>query len=264
MAKTFHFIAGMPRSGSTLLCNILCQNPDFRATGTSPLPALIGACNQTWSNSPEAKANFTDDDRMHLLKSLFENYHLPFHQKVIFEKSRAWPAFIETLENVFGQKPKMIVTTRFMPEIIASCEKIFLNELTRKDSVSIPVNMSTIRQRVTSWSSAEQMVGQSYNILKDAVQRGHKQCLLRVDFEDLTTNPQGTLDRIHDFIEYPRYQYDFEHVEQVIKEKDEFHGFKPDALHKIRSKVKPLEPDYKDVLGPIWTELTGSDYNFLN
>ena len=29
MEKTFHFIAGLPRSGSTLLANILAQNPRF-------------------------------------------------------------------------------------------------------------------------------------------------------------------------------------------------------------------------------------------
>lgn len=34
-AKKYYFISGLPRSGSTLLANILAQNPRFHATATS-------------------------------------------------------------------------------------------------------------------------------------------------------------------------------------------------------------------------------------
>lgn len=264
MSKTYHFISGMPRSGSTLLCNILCQNPKFRATGTSPLPSLIAACSTAWNNSPEAKANYNNEDMLYLLRGLFDTYHRPFSQDIIFEKSRLWPAYIETLTNLFEKKPKIIVTTRFMPEIVSSYEKIFRNELKRKDAVSIPVNMSTLRQRVLQWTDGQQIIGSAYNLLRDAVQRGHKDCLLRVDFDELTRSPEATLKRIHDFIEEPSFQYDFDNVEQKIIEKDEFHGFAPDALHKIRKKVMPVQTDYKEVLGPMWTELIANDYSFLD
>ena len=39
--KNFNIITGMPRSGSTLLCNILSQNPAFHAGATSPLPEMV-------------------------------------------------------------------------------------------------------------------------------------------------------------------------------------------------------------------------------
>jgi len=35
--KTVHFVSGLPRSCSTLLCNLLAQNPRVHATPTSPL-----------------------------------------------------------------------------------------------------------------------------------------------------------------------------------------------------------------------------------
>ena len=37
----FHFISGLPRSGSTLLSAILLQNPRFHAGMTSPVGALF-------------------------------------------------------------------------------------------------------------------------------------------------------------------------------------------------------------------------------
>jgi len=39
--KEIYFINGMPRSGSTLLCNILAQNPEFHVTPTSGLSELV-------------------------------------------------------------------------------------------------------------------------------------------------------------------------------------------------------------------------------
>src|SRR5690606_37254934 len=38
--SSIHFVAGLPRSGSTLLAAILRQNPRFRADVTSPVAAL--------------------------------------------------------------------------------------------------------------------------------------------------------------------------------------------------------------------------------
>ena len=39
--KSYHFISGLPRSGSTLLSGILKQNPDFYADIASPVETLI-------------------------------------------------------------------------------------------------------------------------------------------------------------------------------------------------------------------------------
>lgn len=39
--KTFHFISGLPRSGSTLMEAILRQNPRFSAGMSNPVANLI-------------------------------------------------------------------------------------------------------------------------------------------------------------------------------------------------------------------------------
>lgn len=263
MEKTYHFISGMPRSGSTLLCNLLSQNPRFRATGTSPLPFFLNALSDVWNKSPEAKANYNDEDRRHMMFSVLENYHLPFEQEVIFDKSRAWPSHIENLTNILQRKPKILVTTRFMPAIIASCEKIWRKEIARHGY--IPDGMHTLKERVNYWCDGTQMVGSSYNVLKDAVQRGHKDCMYHIDFYNLSVNPRQVLQGIHDFLEEPWFEYDFNNVEQVIHEKDEFHGFSPNALHTIRPKVELPPADFVDVLGQeLCYSLAQSNFDFLN
>lgn len=262
MDKTYHFISGMPRSGSTLLCNILCQNPRFKATGTSPLPQLLGVVADTWNNSPEAKANYGDDDKRYLLSSLIANYHLPFDEAVIFDKSRAWPTMIEFLENILQRKPKLLVTHRYMPSIITSCEKIWRREI--KHHGSIPGNMLTLEDRIAYWSDATQMVGSSYNVLKDAVQRGHKECMYPIDFFNLCVNPKAVMKEIHDFLEEPQFDYNFDNVKQVITEKDEFHGFQANSLHTIREKVELPYFDCVDVLGEdLVKKLEVNTFDFL-
>lgn len=253
----------MPRSGSTLLCNILSQNPRFRATGTSPLPQLLSINAQAWNNSNECKANYSDEDKKYYLRSIVQNYHLPFHVDVIFDKSRAWPMHIELLTDLFQARPKVLVTTRYMPAIAASFEKIWRKEIVQHGG--IPQGMLTLEDRLKHWMGNTQVIGSVYAGLKDSSQRGNNDCFHQVDFLDLTTNPKITLEKIHDFVEEPWFDYNFNHVAQTIHEKDEFHGFSKDALHKIRSKVEPVRPDFVEVLGEDFVnQLSVFNYDFLN
>ena len=60
--KNVHFISGMPRSGSTLLCNILNQNPRFHATGTSGVLDLLLLVRNNWNLIPST-GNFAAKTR---------------------------------------------------------------------------------------------------------------------------------------------------------------------------------------------------------
>lgn len=258
-----HFVAGMPRSGSTLLCNLLCQNPRFRATGTSPLPNFLSTMIQTWNSSNEAKANYNNQDKLHLLRTLLNNYHIPFDAEVTFDKNRAWPAYIELLEALLQRSPKILVCTRYMPAIVASMEKIWRKEL--PNTSGITVDMGTLEQRVRFWTDSKGLIGSSYNILTDAVARGHKDKMHAVNYFDLVSYPQDTMRRIHDFLEEPWFDYDVNNIQQVIQERDEFHGVSNGALHTIRPKLEFKTPDFMEVLGqPIVDMLSNSNYQFLS
>ncbi len=257
------FIAGMPRSGSTLLCNIISQNPKFGATGTSPLPQLLTANIQLWASSNECKANYTDDDKFYFLRKIMDHYHRPLEVDTIFDKSRAWPSYVELLEAILGERPKILVCTRYMPAIASSFEKIWRKEIVQHGV--IPQGMLTLEDRLKYWMGNTQIIGSAYASLKDSSQRGNNDCFHRVDFFDLTTDPKTTLQKIHDFVEEPWFDYNFNNINQVIHEKDEFHGFSKDALHKIRSKVEPVRPDFVEVIGQDFTnQLSVFDYDFLN
>lgn len=192
-----------------------------------------------------------------------ENYHIPFEVDVIFDKSRAWPAYVEILTKILEEKPKILLCTRYIPAIAASFEKIWRKEIVSHGG--IPSSMATLEDRLKYWMGGDQIIGSSYSIIKDSVARGNRNCLFPVDFYDLTNNPKDTLRNIHDYLEEPWFDYNFNNVSQVIQEKDEFHGFSKDALHKIRSKVAPVPQDFVNILGiDMVNQLSVFDYSFLD
>jgi sulfotransferase len=59
--KKYFFVSGLPRSGSTLLENLLAQNPRFHATATSGIMDVMFATRNNWSNMIEFQASPNDE-----------------------------------------------------------------------------------------------------------------------------------------------------------------------------------------------------------
>src|SRR3989344_7196739 len=100
----FHFIAGLPRSGSTLLCNILAQNPRFYTTGTSGIMDVMFNVRNTWDNLIEFKASPNPEGKLRVLRGILENFYSPISQPIIFDKCRGWLSLLEMAEEVSGHK----------------------------------------------------------------------------------------------------------------------------------------------------------------
>ena len=56
MVKQIFFQSSLPRAGSTLLQNVMGQNPEFYVTPTSGVLELVYASRNNYTNSPEFKA----------------------------------------------------------------------------------------------------------------------------------------------------------------------------------------------------------------
>src|ERR1700745_3586372 len=88
-ARKFHFISGLPRSGSTLLAAILNQNPRFRAGMTSPLADIMGVVMAEASSKNDFSFDVSDDQRVALLRGLVENFYGgQADASVVFDTSR--------------------------------------------------------------------------------------------------------------------------------------------------------------------------------
>lgn len=259
--KTFNFISGMPRSGSTLLCQILNQNPRFWATPTSGLCPLLLRVNHIWQEVPELKASSNPAEKLGLMRGMIHGFHTT-DRPVVFSKSRGWVAALEMVRNALGVEPKMLVTIRDIPSILSSCEKLFRKELrSPESSARWGSNMETIEGRLAFWTAGDQMVGGQYNRIRDCVMRGNRRNLHFIDFDDLCADPSGTMAKVYEFLGEEPFAHNFEQVEQTTHERDEEHGFVD--LHTIRPKVEPLKKDYKQILGDAAKPYIGYSYDFI-
>jgi len=259
--KEIFFINGMPRSGSTLLCNILAQNPDFHVTPTSGLSELVRGIHQFWRQSPVIKASETNQKQLQIINDLFQSYHSDTSRPVVFNKSRGWASIIELVENALNRPIKMLATTRKITGILASLEKLYRKEIKNIDSpMEISPAMATLEGRVNTWSSPEGLVGGTFNGLRDAAMRGHREKIHFIDFDELTATPKRCIKSIYDFLEKPAYDHDFNNVPQYTKENDAEHGFTD--LHTIRPKIEPVKDDSKQILGHLHEQFKGFHYNF--
>jgi sulfotransferase len=259
MVKEIFFINGMPRSGSTLLCNILAQNPEFHVTATSGLPDIIGSIHQSWQQNPAIKASESSEKQLVLINGLFQSYHSDTDRPTVFNKSRGWASILELVELSLNQPIKIISTTRKITSILASFEKLYRKEL--KDINSPMVRrpeMAVLSGRLNTWANT--VVGGSFNSIQDAFLRGHRDKFHLVDYDSLTREPRTQLLGVYDFLNKPYFEHDFNNVQQYTHENDIEHGFSD--LHTIRSVIKPQLDDSREILGPFYDQFSNYHYNF--
>lgn len=256
------FNASLPRSGSTLLQNILAQNPRFYCTPTSGVVDLLLASRKYYTDLAEFRAQ--DADLMH---RGFTNYCRHGIQgffggvtdkPVCVDKCRSWFHYHDWVQQ-FVDNPKYIVCVRDLRAIIASMEKLFRRNRDRADAADATgsLAMITVNNRVTNWLNGPP-VGIAIARLIEAVQTNTLRHLHIVRFEDLTTNPAEVMKRIYAYLEEPLFQHDFNNVVQLTHENDQYHTIYGD--HHIRSRVEPVPPDYVDVLGRDISNLIYNNY----
>jgi sulfotransferase len=246
------FNSSLPRSGSTLLQNILAQNPRFYCTPRSPVYVMSCYSRIAFTRSPKALAQDRETMRKAFLGfcagSLRSYFSAITDKPVCVDKGRGWAGEYEWLAE-FHPNPKILVPIRDLRAILSSMEKIWRKNAHLQprefDQDPAPA-MATVENRVGYWLGTLPVGVYSMRLL-GAMEQGYGRLLHIVRFEDLTTKPQEVLDGIYDYLEEPRFTHDFTRIEQVTQEDDSRYPVYAD--HTIRSELKPIPPDYNEVLG---------------
>jgi sulfotransferase len=255
--KKFFFISGLPRSGSTLLCNILAQNKEiFVSKATSGCHDVLFSVRNLWDKLIEHKAEGVDYDQLkRVLQSILNSYHST-DKNLVIDKGRGWLSLIEMLVFILEDTPKIIVPVRNLSEIFSSFEKLW-----RKNAGCSQWNFEqsdyfksqTVEGRCDIWASNSQPTGLAYNRVKDAISRGYKDKLLFLEFDELTSQPHQAMKKVYNYLEIPQFKHDFNNIEQYTQEDDEGIHRIPD-LHKIRPQVLPVRHDSVDIIGEQLTQ----------
>jgi sulfotransferase len=252
MAVKIFYQSSFPRAGSTLLQNILAQNPAFYVTPTSGLLELVFGARLNYTNSPEFKAQDGATMKKAFLafsRAGMQAYFEALTDKpYVVDKSRGWGVHYDLLEMIHGEEPKIICMVRDLRAILSSLEKKFRQNPDKYRPVENHSNLSgttTLKRAHLSLQSAP--VGLALDRLIEVHQRGWAKKILFLRFEDLTAQPAATLQKVYQYLGVPDYTHNFDKVLQVTEEDDKIFGVP--GLHEIRPKVEPLQNDYLDILG---------------
>lgn len=221
MASTVHVICGLPRSGSTLLCNILNQNPALLATDTSPVPGMLGTLSQHVSASEEIKGHLAADDETtnSKLSGVFRSVVEAWYEdedRIIFDKSRSWATLGLLMASMFPDV-RFIIPVRDLRNVFASVEK--QHRVNPWFDLGAGTVARTVTGRAEMMVNGEGFIGASVVSTLDLIARMPERCHV-INYETLTRDPAGTLADLYESCELDPFKHDFDNVANVSREPD--------------------------------------------
>jgi sulfotransferase len=242
MDKTYFFMAGLPRSGSTLLSAILNQNPDIYVTPSADISFSILSIYETSKSSESHNAGFTPESYKEIIKSIPDMFYQHIDKPYIIDKNRSWgtPETFEVAE-LFTGKVKIICPVRPILEILASFVSLadknpdnFIDKLATEYPVSQfrPINDA----RCDALMAANHQIEKQILSLASSLKPEHQDKFHFVAYADLVSKPERVIEAIYDFLEIPKFQHQFDDIEQPLVSNEAIQNGMPD-MHTIRPKM---------------------------
>jgi sulfotransferase len=248
MAKTFNFITGLPRSGSTLITNLLKQNPEIHGESVSSLCTVFGSINANW-HSLETNQEYPNmEAKAGVLRSVFDGYYSNVEKPIVFDKDRGWVPLIGVMEEVLQRPVKMVVCVRNPAEILSSFERLKKENplfFTRADTFL--KEGSSIASRAYYYAGPDGPLGMAHRNLKDAITMGYLDRMLFIDYNRFCNSPKSQMKRIYDFFELENFEHDFKKIEQEETYNDLATGLP--NLHKIKPTLEKTTVNCVEYLG---------------
>jgi sulfotransferase len=243
-----YYVAGLPRSGATMMINILKQNPQIHGEAVSSLSSIFSSVFFNWDKIEFSIEYNNEKAKINVLKSILNSYHSHHQKQFIFDKDRMWITRIGILEALFEKKVKILCPVRNPAEILASFEKIRKNnplQLTMTDEIL--AESSSIASRAFHYAGPNGALGLAHAGTRDAVTMGYLDRLLFIDYNRFCNSPKSQLKRIYDFFELPSFEHDLQNIEQTEIYNDL--ASKLPNLHKIKPKLDKTTVNCVEYLG---------------
>jgi sulfotransferase len=253
--KSLFYLAGLPRSGSTLLGSILNQNPEIYCSPTSPLSDLLVMIDQSFSQLDVQYTYDRDEVQNNTYRTLLSNFYAHINKPYIIDKHRAWCKNLNAVKMFTDTSPKVIATTRRISEVLSSY--ISLIQKNQNTNNFVDNHLRTLGKPITTDNRVEILwknyVSDPYSSLVLGLEY-HRENIHLIDYNDLTDNPEKEISKIYDFLEIPYHEHDFLHIKNTcIEAKDSAWGL--ENLHNIRTKLKRTNLSPEKVIGKENTKL---------
>lgn len=267
--KKYYFMAGLPRSGSTLLSSLLNQNPNLYSGPSSPVLSTMFVI-ENHLLQDELYHGYPKPDQMNaMIGDVINHFYSDVEQPVIIDKNRAWVARVPYIEQYIKQPAKIICPVRDIEEVLTSMITMirrnpykegnprinFIDEQLVK--LNIPINDDN---RCEYIAGPDGILGQSLNAIMEGINAGFGDRFHYVEYKDLVEKPQETLNKIYEFLGEEPYQHTFDNLANSNRERDmETYGL--EDMHEVRSELKSTSKDPTKVLSTyVLNKCKGMDF----
>jgi len=249
--QTIFYQSSLPRAGSTLLQNIIGQNPKFHVTPTSGMIDMMLGTRIGYNGNHESKAGDLKQWKEGFYaycREGFKGYVAALTDKpYILDKNRAWGSYYPLLSEILPN-PKILFLVRDLRAVFASMEKKFRAnpDIDEGEINNVTLQGITTQQRVEQWAVGHP-IGYAVSKLHQSFLDKSSDNFFIIRYEDLCTNPEPILNGIYNFLDVEPYKHNFSKIDQVTVEDDTIHGIYGD--HTIRNTLSMLPDDSKEILG---------------
>jgi sulfotransferase len=237
MVSSIHFISGLPRSGSTLLCAVLKQNPRFLAAMTSPVNSLCTSLIPKMGVGTEFAAFFNDDRRRSVLRGVFDGYYeMATPDQVVFDTNRTWTGRAALIRDLYPQA-RIICCVRDIWWIIDSIEHMIQKNPLQVSRLFNFKPGSSIFARVETLMNPETgLIGIAWNLLREAWFGPNATMLIIVQYESLVQQPEKTIDCLYEQLGLPSFGHDFDQLDYSEPVYDSHLGLP--GMHSVRPRLE--------------------------
>lgn len=241
MHRKYHFISGLPRSGSTLLSAILKQNPRFTAGISDPLHGYARSIIQVTNNAAGMDAVVSVPKRRELICGLFNSFYSD-GSEICFNTNRAWSSETSFLKDLWPDF-RMIVTVREIPWILDSFERLHNKNPYTIKPLYHHQDLGNVYERsqmlMGNMSNFAGYVAGPLTNVKHSLTCAERDQILYIEYDHLVKNTRAVMQQVYDFLGEPYFQHDFNDVEDSYDEFDT--QAKIDGLHTVRKKIEWVE-----------------------
>lgn len=235
------FVSGLPRSGSTLLTNLLALHPAIEAAPTSPLYPLLEALRHAWSEEETLLAQLDADfsgvyERMQRsLRAFALEWCRREGVRYTLDKHRGWLQAVETVEELFPDF-RMIVCLRDLRDVYASIER--RHARTRLLTFPGRLEQNLVDARANQLFAPGGLIGGPLRSLYNLVDVPWVHDRLHFwRYERFVEDPQAETGALLDWLGVERIELDPEDLRQSTHETDSHYHFK--FPHRVQPGVRP-------------------------
>ena len=255
MDKTFFFMAGLPRSGSSLLSAILNQNPEIYASPQTDLLQMMWVLDQNIASFESYQAGIKKDDYLHVLRSVGNSFYANQSEPFIIDKNRAWSTPGNyNLAKLLNPNVKIIMPYRPILEILASFVRLArkypdTNYIDRsmRESDFYSLQYRPIDDARCDWLMRPNgEIDKAIFGLSQVISRPDE--MLLVKYDDLVQSPESTMKQVYEFLDLDPYQHDFNKIKSPDLRSEDAAVFGMPTLHLVRPNLNRTSKEPQQVL----------------